>query len=591
MSILPIVVRVEQFADFSQANLGDRALDLAWLRQFVSVPPTLLIPADTFDKVLISTHSVLKLQQLIDDDQMSPTSKQKKISEFFTKLLLPQSFITHIHAEYHEYFSSQTVRVFSASSSASSTISEVRGEVNLLIAIKNVWGELLLNSIKQSKKRPQLVSTNILIQAIPITKVVGFVASHHLGGMHKAALVIQAQAGAGKKVGDIETYQVDVRSQAIIVRPDIQPQPRNNKKIELSLLSDAECRQLAALSIPIIRQRLRPMVIHWSLTQAGFVFYDLLQPSQTNTSYPAARTQPTSATKVYVASNSIARMSASIPLVDGVGPISARYLVHTSGLHPIGALRNTASQTVLKHNIRRALFELVSVKRDLTILYSLYTATPTQRAKLFLSESERTAETETAMLSGASFLLTFPQWLDFELQTLVEFLKQTPVHLDLVLPEIKTPTEIPLLLKHIQKSGLQKMPNVKIWLEVATPAIAQSLHLFPLDNISGILINLNELLPRLLCVDPAMIRVKKESTQQLATAVIQDLLSGVSKQLLQSFHTQQISVMVLSQIIEPIVVKKIVSLGWQGICVQPSQILETRSYIQNAEKLVIEHKL
>ncbi len=591
MSILPIVVRVEQFADFSQANLGDRALDLTWLRQFVSVPPTLLIPSDTFDKVLISTHSILKLQQLIDDDQSSPNSKQKKISEFFTKLLLPQSFITHIHAEYHEYFSNQPVRVFSATSSAGSTINEVRGEVNLLIAIKNIWGELILNSIKQSKKHLQLVPSNILIQAIPITKVMGSVASHHLGGIHKAALVIQAQTGLGKKQGEIETYQVDVRSQAVIVRPDVQQQQRLTRKSELTLLSDAQCRQLAALSIPIIRQRLRPIVIHWSLTQDGFIFYDPLQPSQTNISYPTTPTQPTSATKVYVASNSIARMSASIPLVDGVGPITARYLVHTSGLHPIGALRNTSTQTVLKHNIRRALFELVSVKREVNILYSLYNATPAQRAKLFLSESEKTADTETAGLSGASFLLTFPQWLDFELQTLAEFLKQTPSHLDLVIPEIKTPTEIPLLLKHIQKSGLQKMPNVKIWLEIATPAIAHSLHLFPLDNISGILINLNELLPRLLCIDPAMIRAKKESTQQLATAVIQDLLSAVSKQLLQAFHTQQISVMVLSQIIEPVIVKKIVSLGWLGICVQPSQILETRSYIQNAEKLVIEHKL
>ncbi len=589
MPALPIVIRLEQFADFSRLNLGDRALDLSWIHQFVSVTPTLLIPADTLEKVLITSHKLLKLQNILADDQLSHATKHKKISEFFLSLPVPQSLVTTIHAEYHEYFANQPVRLSSANAAIGTKLTEVQGAVNLLLAIKSIWCEQIQNTLKQTRWQLQLVPSGILVQSIPKSKVSGFVASHHLGGIHKSALVIQAQKTSDENIKQIEEYQVDVRSQAVIMRPDGVYAQKTAKINQLSLLSDSECRQLATLAAPVMRQRLHPLVLSWSLTEKGFVFYDPLQPNQETSHRPKKIARPATATKIFVTSNSITRMATSIALVDGVGPLTARYLVHSSGLHPLGALRHPSTQTVLKHNIRRALFELVSVKRDLTIFYAFYHASPSQRATLFLSESDQSDDPETSNLSGASFLLTFPQWFNFELQTLVEFLKQTPSNLDLVIPEVKTPEEVPQILKLIDKSGIKKLAKIGVWLEVATPATAQSLHLFPLDGVAGLLINLDELLLRSLCLNSATMR--KESTRQLATAVAQDLLSTVSRQLLQHFNTQTISVVVSSSIIEEPIIKKIVSLGWQGISVQPDHILETRSMIQNAEKLVVEHKL
>ncbi len=589
MSTLPIVIRLEQFGDFSQVNLGDRAQELSWLHQFVSVPPTLLIPSETLERILISDHKVLHLKKIVENELLSESTKKRKVAEFFQQLRIPQSLITTIHNEYQTYLSNGSVTLFSAHSNLSSTINEIRGAVALLMAIKSIWGELLLNSLKQKSAHLSLAPSNILIQAIPSATISGHVASHHVGGIHKSALVIQAQKTSGQKTSEIEQYQVDVRSQAVIVRPSHPTQPRTTKTPVLTLLSDSECRQLATLSAPIIRQRLHPLVLHWSLTKTGFVFYDPLRPELVNANFLPKTPRTISATKIYTTSSSVARMAASIPLVDGIGPISARFLVHGSGLHPIGALRQKSTQTVLKHNIRGAIFDLVSIKRDLTLFYSFYNAQPSQRAKLLLAESEQTLKTEVGDISGADFLLTFPQWLDFELNTLIEFLKQTPVNLELVIPEIKTPEEITLIRKQVTKSGLHKMPNVRLWLEVTSPAMIQSLHLYPLDGISGLLVNLTELLPHMLCSKSAML--KQGSHSQLAIAIAQDSCTTLSKQLMHHFDSQLIAVVVQTDCIDDALLKKIVSLGWQGVCVQPGQILEARSAIQNAERLVIDHKL
>ena len=589
MSTLPIVIRLEQFADFSHVNLGDRADELSWLRQFVPVPPTLLVPTDTLERILISDHKVLQLKQLLENDQFSLSIKQRRVADFFAHLLLPQAFISIIHSEYREYFSNTSVRLFSAHSKLGTTQNEVRGEVNVLIAIKTIWCELVLRALKPKTTAPALAPANILIQSIPTARLTGHIASHHLGGIHKSALVVQAQNTTKQKSGEIEHYQVDVRSLAVIIRPELTHQLRITQKSSLSLLSDSECRQLATLTSPIIRQKLHPFVLCWCLTKSGFLFYDPLHPSETQERNLAETPQIVSATKVYATSSSISRMAAAIPLVDGVGPISARFLVHGSGLHPIGALRQKSTQTVLKHNIRRALFELVSIKRDLTIFYSFYNAVATQRAKLQLSESEQTLDDDAKEISGAEFLLTFPQWFDFELNTLAEFLKQTPVNLEIIIPEIKTPEEIVLVRKQLNKSGLHKQSSVRLWLEIASPAVVQSLHLFPLDGIAGLVLNLNELLPRMLCVKPAML--KDDNRQQLATAVAQDVCTTLSRQLMHHFDSQSISVVVQIPTVEKALLRKIVSLGWQGVCVQPDQIIEARSEIQTAERLVIDHKL
>lgn len=589
MPSLPLAVRLELFSDYQSSDLGKRVSDLAWLSQYVPVSPTVVLPVATLEKILISAHGVLQLQTLLKRNK-KPETIQADIHRFFDSLQIPKSIVTLVHTEYADYFKRQPVRIQPSSDQFSATVRTAQGEVEVLLAIKRLWSELVFAACKSKTVKNSLAPTGILIQAVPEAKIGGYIASHHIGGLHKSCIVISA----GKTRGQIqesapEQYQVDIRSMAVVVRPTQKQLPRAAKQPQLTLLSDGECRQLTNLAAPAFRQSLQPMAFQWHKTTSGFVFSELLNPNSQKLKHSSALPRAISATKLFVTSNSITKLAAAAPLVDGLGPIYSQYLVHSSGIHPLGALRHPEALAVLKQNIRRSLFELATTKPGAPIFYTLYSANPELRKQLLYSETEEPLASELGNISGSEFLLSFPRWLKFELETLKELITESPMNLQVILPEIKTPEEITRMRTAIRQSGLSSLPSVKIWIEVATPAMVSSLHLFPLENIAGIVLNINHLLPRTTGLTPMQLQDPRRA--DLGQAIAQDACTLLARQLQTHFATVELSVLVVATHLQPMLARKIVGLGWMGISTTPENVLTVRSAVQAAERLIIEHKL
>lgn len=589
MSSLPLAVRLELFSDYQSSNLGKRVTDLAWLFQYVPVPPTVVLPIATLEKILISAHGVLKLQTLLKQNRGTETS-QADIHRFFDSLQIPKSIVSLVHAEYADYFKRQPVRILPSSDQFSATIRTVHGEVEVLLTIKQLWSELVFAAYKSKGVKNSIAPAGILIQAVPEAKMSGYIASHHIGGLHKSCVVISAEkVGKRSDSAPPEQYQVDVRSMAVVVRPTQKQLLRAAKHPQLTLLSDADCRQLTNLAAPAFRQSLKPLAFQWQKTPTGFVFSELLNPNSQELKHSSASPRVLSATKLFATSNSITKLAATAPLVDGLGPVYSQYLVHSSGIHPLGALRHPEALSVLKQNIRRSLFELATTKPGSPIFYSLYSANPQLRKQLLYSETEEPLASELGTISGSEFLLSFPRWLNFELETLKELVTESPMNLELILPEIKTPEEIARMRTAIRQSGLSSLPSVKIWIEVATPAMVSSLHLFPLENIAGIVLNINHLLPRLTGL--TSMQLQQPRLAELGQAIAQDACTLLARQLQTHFATVEMSVLVVATHLQPMLTRKIVGLGWMGISTTPENVLTVRSAVQTAERLIIEHKL
>ena len=590
MPSLPIVLRLSQCSSYQPSVIGDVTAELTWLQQNVEVTPTLLIPTATLEKTLLAAKAVLKLKELLSDSQLSKSGKQKKLEAFFANLPVPQPLVSMLHHEYEAYLNKSQVQLVAADSKFGVTLGPIKGPVNILLSIKRFWLELLLHAQKNSQKTPNLFPCNILIQAIPKADNSGTIASHHHGGIHKSVVVIRTEVAQGTTApSPTEEIQVDVRTFAVLRSAEHNLQYRNKKSVNgKRFLSNVQCQELTTHAIPLFRKKLGPLAVRWHLAPSGFVFTEILRSRTANQSIKPQSELP-SATQVFTTANSISKMAAALPLVDGIGPINSSYLVHSAGLHPIETLTQASSKNVLKHNIHRSLFEIVSKKRDCTIFYKLYSADPQTRSAFSKMNSEYTIQSEKGAISGTEFLLTYQNWLQFELETLHEYLAKTPIQLRLILPELKNPEEFETIRKIILKSFLSKLSTTSLWVELTSPAVAHNLRFFSLENIGGLVISLDKLASTMMGVSLA--QLASNPTSSFFAAVQYEILTTVSKQLMGFFDATKIPVFVLSNFFSEPLIKKIVSVGWQGVCVGPERIMETRSMIRSAEQLVLESKL
>lgn len=587
MPSLPIVLKLSQFADFSSHDFGKSVRELVWLQQYVPVPATLLIPAETLERVLISDHAVLKLKQLLSKQKQTQTSQERAVQSFIQKLVVPEYLIAAIHSEYREYLHNQPVTLRATHQKHHHTIRTVSGAASVLVAIKELWAELLL-SANQRRSTANLAPAGILIQAASTKAVHGTIASYHLGGIHKSAVVIQAQT-SNRSSSEVEEYQVDIRSLTVVVRPHTNHHYQRQHQPKTSILNDAQCRELAAMCIACFQHKLGPLVLHWSLTESGFVFTEPLHAADKALTTPSKPKRAYSATQVFVTANSVSRMAAAAPLTDGIGPIASRYLVHGAGLHPVGALHHQASRAILKQNIQQTLLQLSQVSQAKSLFYTLYSAPRAQREKLLHAETETALADDLSTVTGAQYLLEFPQWLQFELETISEVANHVQSSLNIVLPDVKTPAELAALQTILAKTALRKQPHVSFWMEVATPAAALGLSAFPLHTMAGIVVSYPLLLQRMSALTPSA--TKQPEFDELSAIISQNLCSTIAKEVLTHTNGAPPKVLVVTDSVTEFLIRKIVGLGWFGISTQPGDILSLRSTIQAAERLVVDHKL
>jgi phosphoenolpyruvate synthase/pyruvate phosphate dikinase len=167
-------------------------------------------------------------------------------------------------------------------------------------------------------------------------------------------------------------------------------------------------------------------------------------------------------------------------------------------LHPYKLIHQRRG-FLLQNNLQKYIPEQLQAQ----VLFRLCNLTATQLRQLNSGKEYEELENNPALgYRGALRLLHTHSLLDLELSAVAELAKHHPQRLGMILPMVRTASELLLLNRHItQKNWYQSHP-LPIWCEISTPAALNDWAEFKHIPIAGIVLNFELLHALMYGIDP-----------------------------------------------------------------------------------------
>lgn len=297
-------------------------------------------------------------------------------------------------------------------------------------------------------------------------------------------------------------------------------------------------------------------------------------------------------TKVYIAAGNPLKAQEYVnAAVDGVGILRSEYTYAKLGTHPMHLIRSHKKK-LLKQKLTNTIRSFQAVKPNLPVIYRSQNLTSQE-----LSMLERAGRYEEKELNpylgfrGGLQLLRRFELLDLEATILTQVLNSSPSPIGLMLPFIRTPSELQLIVKHLQqKHSLFEHSNFSLYLQLNTPSnIAQLKHYLSTasDNlVAGVSLDVRSLHtlyygidptnPELFSLYPYDLDLMKEILTQVITAVRaaphpKNQLHPHPKAILQ-LQTQHLSLVELAT-----------ELGFDAVTVKPEFAPRVKNRIKELE--------
>lgn len=312
-------------------------------------------------------------------------------------------------------------------------------------------------------------------------------------------------------------------------------------------------------------------------------------PNQRRVANPAPHA-PT-ITKVYIsAGNPFKARDYVTTQVDGVGVLRSEYTLAKLGTHPLQMIRGK-QQEKLKLALKQAINEYRQTRPNLPVIYRSQNLTSQELSMLEKAESYEAAEINPYLgFRGGVQLLRRFEYLDLEAGLIEELLQENPSPLGLMLPFIRTPSELHLIVKHLeQQFNLFTQQNFKLYLQLNTPANVRQLKSYfsglrP-GLVSGIAVDIRSLHALAFGVDPtnpelfALYPYDFELMKQLLTEVMTTVRQ------LQSEPTQNkpLKTMLLLEDHNLSLIELAVELGYHSITVKPNFVNRVKTRVQELE--------
>lgn len=196
-------------------------------------------------------------------------------------------------------------------------------------------------------------------------------------------------------------------------------------------------------------------------------------------------------------------------------------------IHPAALIHHGQAEYV-KHQLIQTLRTFFQRQTHKEIWYQTHALTSAQL--LTLDEGKNYEEEEMNPWMGyRGGLRNVHQFevFDFELDVLSDLSKELNQPVQLLLPWVRSSTELHLIYKHITHAPTEQYHHLNIWLECSTPENLLNIHQYMAVPIAGIVINLDSLHALLSGLDPDGHNVLKYYTADIL--LLRSLLKAVAK--------------------------------------------------------------
>ncbi len=296
-------------------------------------------------------------------------------------------------------------------------------------------------------------------------------------------------------------------------------------------------------------------------------------------------------TKVYIsAGNPFKAKDYVSTQVDGVGVLRSEYTLAKLGTHPL-QLIHSKKQEKIKRALKQAISEYRQVRPNLPVIYRSQNLTSQELSMLEQADGHETAEINPYLgFRGGVQLLRRFEYLDLEARLLEELLKENPSPLGLMLPFIRTPSELQLIIKHLQQQfNLFSQQNFNLYWQLNTPANIRQLASYfsglKPGSINGIAVDVRSLHALSFAVDPTNpeLFALYPYDFQLMKKLLSTVVTTVSQLNTERAQDKPIKIMLLLEDHNLSLIDLAVELGYNSITVKPHFVNKAKTRIQELE--------
>lgn len=602
------LLTLDDFPHTSKELIGERAVFFGQLVSHkIPVPDMVCVPSSTWIEIVQQSGFEQKISQFLTKNRgLTKSIIYKKVYEQLLTIPLSREFLHELHTAYNQYFTHSFVRVFSSDTQASLHHHEsIFGEANFVESILSCWAEqviVLLQKHNDTSIIAVLPNTSIIAQLQPPAIFSGVAYTRQLFYTHTRNIYIEARLGEYSQATKlcVDSYELSYNAYNILKRSlceqksqyqrvkerlkeTIIPQAqRANQK-----LSDSKLSKIAKITHIIKKMSLDHSKIYWIETKNGIFITQREQyyPEQTK------KKQNTKKTIARILIESIEPQKAKQEIVEnvsGVGLLTSENILQSIGIHPL-ALLQTHKKRAFKEELKKAFScYRTALKPGSPIRYRLLSA-PSTVLRTLKDGKKYSEQEENPDLGfrGALFSLTHADFLTVELESIKECVMSSAEPVAVILPFVRTPTELILLHNYIQKVGLLSFKNFTVLLELDTAENILNLAQYNLTLLDGVVFNTSTL--HASCQNLSRQHTHVNARYDLNTPLISNLLTTVSQTLahLNRHSRRNIDLHMLLETFDSRVVTEGVKFGAASFTVKPTVAAQTKESIIEAEEQLI----
>lgn len=614
---MPALLLLEDFAKTPKLILGSRGHELGTLfAKGVSVLPTICIPTSTLEDIAHANGLTDKLHKLVTatrfGDPVSQTGFVKQVSKYFRELHIPSEISKQLLRAYATYLRESVVCIKPSEPIALENpeqFGHILGEANLAESILALWHALVLRRLRvvaaAQFTSQALYPSALLVHIQPLTISSGEIYSHHPFSGDKTSYYLESRWGVGGETKDtvlIDSRTLQVTATHVGLQTSHQARTAHSvsaQPVPASIQSrlsipEAGIVALARDTQVIKRLHLDHVRIQWEFDgQRVFVtgvapFEPGSLPARTTSADRQSRSK--TATKLYVSAGNPYKAAEQVTeLIDGIGVLRSEFTFAEFGSHPLHVLKSKAKNRLMDQLVN-TITTYQTALHGRPLVYRALNLTSAELSHLSFATNYEPVEANPFLgQRGALKTRINPTIFEVELRALHTALEKSSAPLALLLPFVRTPTELSLLLDLVRKYDLLRHHQFSIWLQLNTPENILNLTAYPLQQIAGVSINVRTVAALLYGIDPDDPAVR--GFYEFDEAILTPLISKVIKTLQQplfmvSAHDQKQTVLHLEDY-HPRLLEKAVELGISGVTVKPQVASIAKACIMDTESLLV----
>jgi len=577
----------------------------------VEAVPTLCISKETLHRIAVANNLEEKLKAIWEEtvphhSQKSLQGISAKVTTVFERIHIPDDISNILLKHVHGHFETSYLNVYASSFSfthAEYCHENVHGDANLVHSIMTIWQKLSSDYIRQIRHTfttEMVVPDSIIIQQSYAAKASGVAYTKHPLTEDKTQIVIRSIQGIQSLKDQFEktdTFTIDTRTWNVIntkkstqtigftQKPDgfatfaLSPA----KQDEISLNQD----QAVTLAHIIRKIKLKfpqHKKIWWQLYENRFIIlglrtFEVFKPE-------VVLKKHKSLTKVLVIADGLSEVTSAN---DGIGLLKGDYFLTEMGVHPLFLIKGKHANTYLD-SVTKKIQATLNKQLDPFTLYqpSQYTS---NEFKMLLHGNNFELDEENPFLGfrGASRTYLHPEIFQFELHLCLRLLENYKNTFGLNLSWVRTPNELVFLIEKIKKQGLFEQKNFQAWWQITTPENILNLDAYPLENISGIVINIETLTELSLGIDPKNYELLYH--YGVSTPFMEKIMASIKKQLESKNLPPDFQVFVLNPYYNNSITRTTVELGFNGVIVGSDNVAAVHEQICDTESNTLTNAL